>query len=92
MNTTRKNHVDFPIAVTASEATTLLFHHLALAAVFFEASPLQPEILAAFDEKYPDQDILGVKTQREFLVSLNREYIEAFDDEAEAEAERAEGE
>lgn len=88
----KKNNVDVVITVTPVDAAKLLFHHLSLAAVLFEAGPsTMAELMGLFNAEYPDSEILGVRSKKLFIESLNSEYVEAFDDEAEAQG-NSEGE
>lgn len=89
MNTVKKNHLEIEVNLLPKDAAMLLFHYLDVAAGLFEAGPPQPELLAQFEEAYQGED-LGVRSKRLFIESLNSEYIEKFDDEAEA--EQGEGE
>lgn len=87
---TKKNHVEIEINLKATDAAMLLFHYLDVAAGLFEAGPTQPELLELFVAEYSDSTELGVRSKKLFIESLNSEYIEKFDDEAEA--EQGEGE
>lgn len=86
-----KKNIDASFKVTDEEALTLMFHYLDMAVLLFEAGPLQPEVINAFYQQYGDSEEIGTATKRKFLENLNQEYVDAFDNESEAQDGESEG-
>lgn len=66
--------VELPSQVTREQATFLFLYHLAMATGYFEGTPALAELLKAFDLEYPDETILSVRAQRNFIEQLDAEY------------------